>query len=162
MVLSKFSLAISEIFCPGIHGFNINSDQEMASRFLVFSTFSPEEFYNREHEELIDIVCEQYDTILRNAPNDIAIHPIVRNYLNIAKKFVRIDIVKLEVLETEETICTIHTFWLKIIQRKWKKIYNERKKIMAYRKNIGHLRERELMGRYKTNNYYPEFKLDLK
>ena len=160
MSSSKFDLAISEIFSPVIHGFNINSDQEMASRFLVFTTMTNEEFYNNEHEELIEIVLQQYNTMFNNAINEL-LHPFIRNYRNIAKNFIRLDIVNLEVLETEETICTIHTFWLKIIQRKWKKIFNERKKILTYRKSMRHIMERELMGRYKVNHYFPEFKLEL-
>jgi hypothetical protein len=157
---SKFNLGISEIFSPVIHGLNINSDREMASRFLVFTTISNEEFYNNEHEELIDIVTQQYDRLFDITPNTV-LHPFIQTYRNIAKNFIRLDIIKMDVLETEETICTIHTFWIKIIQRKWKKIFNERKKILNYRKNIGNLMSRELMGRYKKNNCFPEFKLGL-
>lgn len=161
MVASKFSLAISEIFCPYIHGINSNSDPLIVDTFLVFATISLEEFYDEEHEEIIELMTTHYNTILNNTSIELH-HPFIRNYRNIARNFIRLEIVKLNFLYTGELVCTMHTFWIKIIQRKWKKIYMERKNILYYRKKLCNMMNRELIGKYKINNYYPHFKLGIK
>ena len=40
----------------------------------------------------------------------------------------------------------IKTFWLKIIQRKWKKIFNERKQILSKRMQLSSMIHREIHG----------------
>ena len=52
-------------------------------------------------------------------------HPI-RNYWKIAKD-PKIELVTVELLETGEDICIIKTHIIKQIQRRWRKILNDRK-----------------------------------
>ena len=127
MLQSKFELGISEICCPYIHGTaphilygfpNMDNNSDIVSRFLVYSTHSSQEFYDNEHIGLIEHVHSSYDERMNN--DATFTHPHIRNYREIAKKLIKLDIISLEVLETRETVCTIHTFWIKIIQRKAK------------------------------------------
>ena len=63
----------------------------------------------------------------------------------------------------DDTFAYINTFWLKIIQRKWRKVYNERKRILQIRKSFHTLRKREMTGKWPKEAYiWPKFKLDLK
>ena len=63
----------------------------------------------------------------------------VRNWVNIIKRPDCYDVQLAECirLPTGETVCVIKTFWLRIIQRTWKKVFKERKRILQ---NI-HLRQ---------------------
>lgn len=160
MTLSKFCLGISEIFCPFIHGINQDSDPEIIYKLIVFAQITLDEFYDEEHEEILELISNQYNTVLNNTNSNLS-HPHIRNYRNIARNFIRLEIIKLDMLYSGELVCTFHTFWIKIIQRKWKKIYNERKIILNYRKKINNMRDKELIGKYKLYNHYPEFKLGI-
>jgi hypothetical protein len=51
-------------------------------------------------------------------------------------------------LESGERVCIIKTIWLKIIQRKWKKIYKERRKIISKRNEPSMLLLREITGKW--------------
>lgn len=59
-------------------------------------------------------------------------HPTIRNYYNIIHRenYIKPEIGLCIMLTTGEQIVIIKTFWLKIIQRKWKKVVAERKRII--------------------------------
>lgn len=85
-------------------------------------------------------------------------HTIIRNYLNIIENpyYIKPEIAQCITLDSGETIVILKTIWLRIIQRKWKKIYNERKQIQNIRKKLNSLRERELTGKWpKGSRYLP-------
>ena len=154
-IQSRYSLGACDIFHPQIHGFNENSDKNIIGKFLLYETFNPEEFYDGEHLIMIDIYYNAYNTFyLRN----IQSHPTIRNYHNIVSNptFFKIEIIESEVLPTLETICVIKTFWIKLIQRKWKKIYKARIDMLAKIKNPRNLMLREYSGKFPIGlNYYP-------
>jgi len=164
MVYNNFQIGLYEIFHADIHGFNINgSDPKIYEKLLTHCTFSPREFYNNECEETIQDIEYIYDEIYRTS---IIEHPTIRNYSNIINnaKYLKLEILKLEILPTQECVCVIKTFWLKIIQRKWKKIYKERMILLIKLKNYRNLLKRELNGKYPNGlglRNFPEFKLNL-
>jgi len=45
----------------------------------------------------------------------------------------------------------LKTFWLRIVQRAWKRIFRERKEIWRKRMTMGSLRHREIRGRYPSH-----------
>ena len=55
----------------------------------------------------------------------------------------------------EWSLCVLKTFWLKIIQRCWKKIYKKRSEIMKQRKMLHHLRYREIHGHWQNLQHLP-------
>jgi hypothetical protein len=73
----------------------------------------------------------------------------------------------IEILKLEKTAivllpdCFIYTlvkktFWIKIIQRRWKRYFAEKKAILLKRKSIFSLRATELTGKYSMGlNYFP-------
>ena len=44
------------------------------------------------------------------------------------------------------TYCILKTFWIKIIQRRWKKVFRERERILRGRKTLASIKYRELNG----------------
>tara|TARA_Y100000389_G_C17150655_1_gene359439 strand:+ start:39 stop:614 length:576 start_codon:yes stop_codon:yes gene_type:complete len=54
------------------------------------------------------------------------------------------------------TTSIIKTFWIKLIQRKWKNIYKERRRIITARISIKNLHYREIHGKWPIGlNYLP-------
>jgi hypothetical protein len=80
-------------------------------------------------------------------------HPTIRNYHNIIKhpNYIKPEIGQYIILPTQEAIAILKTFWLRIIQKKWKKVFQERKNIIKKRCNLLNLSTRELRRNLYTN-----------
>ena len=59
-----------------------------------------------------------------------------------------IDIIQIYVDPQDRYIAIKKTFWLRLVQRRWKKIYRERCAILARRTHLSSLRYREIYGKY--------------
>lgn len=80
-------------------------------------------------------------------------HPTIRNYYNIIRspRMYELQIGECILLPTQENVFIIKTIWLRIIQRRWKKVYKEK---INYYKNLlnpTNLYKYKLSGN-KTNN----------
>lgn len=77
-------------------------------------------------------------------------HKIIRNYHNIISRpdYIKPEIGECIELFTGEQIVIIKTFWLKIIQRKWKKVFAKRQLIIKYRASPSSLSFRQLTGKW--------------
>jgi hypothetical protein len=156
---NKYSLAICDIFNPIIYGYDDNSTKDIETHYLIHCTIEIEDFYNNEFKEEIDL----FKDILNN--RDEVDHPIIRNYKTIISnnKYIKIDIIKVDELTGQEQVGYIKTFWIKIIQRRWKHIFKERQKIMKARLLPKSLYHRQLTGKWpKHLNVMPRFTLNLK
>lgn len=84
----------------------------------------------------------------------------ILNYLNQYSIFDRrqvspVDILKLYIIENHYTVI-IKTYWLRLIQRHWKQVFRQRKRVIQQRKSLTNLRYRELNGRHLMGvNYIP-------
>jgi hypothetical protein len=88
-------------------------------------------------------------------------HPTIRNYINIINRqnYIKPEIGQCILLPTQEEIAILKTFWLRIIQRKWKKIYKERQQIIIQRTHPNALYFRRVYGKWPSNcNYLPGLK----
>jgi hypothetical protein len=83
-------------------------------------------------------------------PGTFEPHPIIRNYRNIIlhPHYIKAEIGEYIILPTLEAIAILKTFWLRIIQKKWKKVFQERKKIIKQRCQITNLSLREINYMY--------------
>ena len=165
MNYNRFTLGICELFHPYIHGVNDDSDTTICEKLIVHSTFKAKKFYDFKHEQLINCVNNSYEYLYNiNRLYRQESHPTIRNYYNIVNKsnYIKVNIIEIETLPTQEVVCIIKTFWIKIIQRKWKKVYKERNLLLQKMKNPLNLMKRECSGKFhiKIRNY-PEFKLTL-
>ena len=64
---------------------------------------------------------------------------------------VSLEIVDYFCLPGNEMVAVWKTFWLKLIQRKWKKVYNERMKIKQARKSSLSIIHRERTGKWEKH-----------
>ena len=143
-----YSLVVPELHNIIIHGKNQNSYKYIDLHYLCILKYPIEYFYNYLPDIYEDIEEYKLYYIMRIFNNQKYKHPFIRNYKKIQNHIYNIEIALIIILNTNESICILKTFWLKIIQRKWRKIYKIRKEIINKRKNNKSLFIKELTGKY--------------
>jgi hypothetical protein len=86
------------------------------------------------------------------------IHPFIRNYKHIIQRptYIQPEIAQCIYLSGDECVAILKTFWIRIIQRTWKRVFQTRREILRKRMLPQNLRERETHGKWPmTCRYYP-------
>jgi len=167
----KYDLILCELHFIGRHGKTSNSDPNIDTHYIVYDRYEPFTGLSYSHlDDYIDYDTDtEYDTdddeeyinenrlvtinneieflkqmLLHNS--NIGSHPIIRNYNNIVRRpnYIKPEIAQCIVLPTQETIAILKTFWLRIIQRKWKKVFKNKKDIIRRYCNLRNLYTREM------------------
>jgi|LakMenEpi03Aug12_release.lakeMendotaPanAssembly.Ray.scaffolds.fasta_scaffold401226_2 hypothetical protein len=158
MTTSKpaFKLAVCTLFDPILYGTDENSTPGIENHYYIVYTFKPEKFYNNDYISMVNYTRRM---VQRRA---IHPHPTIRNYNNMLPH-IKLDIVKCDELTGLEQVGYIKTFWLKIVQRRWKNVYKERQDLLKARSNPVALRERQLTGQWSKHlRQWPQFRLNLR
>jgi hypothetical protein len=97
-------------------------------------------------DDSIKLLRSNYKIFVRKI-NYYEKHPSIRNYDKIIsrKDYIKKEIGQCIVLPTQETIAILKTFWLRIVQRKWKNIFKERQIILKKRNLPASLYKREII-----------------
>lgn len=111
-------LAIPILHHPNIHG-DINKDY--IGHYICHDTVT-DLTDQTENNKWLRMIKNNMNINYNNHKN---YHHPIRNYWNIAKE-PKIELVKVERLDTGEDICIIKTHIIKQIQRRWRKILYER------------------------------------
>ena len=91
-------------------------------------------------------------------------HPTIRNYLQIVSKsnYIQPQIAEIVQLNNGNdeifyySVAIIKTHWLRLVQRNWKRVFKERKRIISLRGNPRALYYREVHGKWPNNCiHYP-------
>jgi len=109
-----------------------------------------EDFWNKDYEDCLEDLLEYYHEYFHyHQRESIIYHPIIRNYNHIIDNidYLKLNIIQIIELPGFEQVACIKTIWLKLLQRKWKRIYKERKDKIKKLKNLYILRNREITGR---------------
>lgn len=156
---TKFHLLIPELYNKYIHGKTTDSDPNIDSHFIVLQRFN----FNSNNDNRNNItklfkyikeMCKFYKVYYkRNFYNLSCGHKLIRNYNNIIKNssYLDIEIGQIYYLKGGECVCVIKTFWIKIIQRAWKKIYQMRKRIYQLRVRPDSIIYKQLTGKWKED-----------
>lgn len=142
----EYQLAICELYHPYFHG-DIVDETEVVKNYIYNSYLCA---YTIEDDEMYDEDLYPTDNSgpwgLRQERiwPEVA-HPTIRNYRNIVRQY-QLDIVQPIYLSTGHMMCIPKTFWLKIIQRKYKKYYKELQKRIQRAKNPKVLLRRQVTG----------------
>ena len=77
-----------------------------------------------------------YENNLLN--NENIVHPLIQNYKNIInnKNYIKPEIFQKVYLKGGECCAILKTFWIRIVQRSWKRIFKERVRIRQLRKRL--------------------------
>ena len=118
-----------------------------------------EDIYDPEEESLTKyniVLCE----IIHGIYNDDINYYYLTNYrlkyynnnliqnMNSLNPRMKTEIAQCIILPSQHNISILKTFWLRLIQRVWKKIYNERKNTIRKRSNPKAIFYREICGRW--------------
>ncbi len=155
-----YRLAICEIFHPVIHGQDENSSPNVTNHFLVYTQIDLSDFYNNAYlsEENSYRRYSRAIQLMHGSLNET--HPTIRNYRKVTNKYIRLEIIQADVLTGQEEVAYLKTFWLRIVQRRWKKIYKARKELIQQRSQLQAIRERQRTGQWPILlRNWPRFKL---
>lgn len=142
--LTRYNIIICELYNELIHGKTKNN--VVKSHYLVNMRFK--KFDINALNEIEYVGRYLYDNFINR--NSSIRHPIYRNYRNIIARenYIKPEIAQCVYLETNECVAILKTFWIRIIQRKWKNIIKIRKEILIKRFNPLSLRYKEIYGRW--------------
>jgi len=164
-------LMLCELHNENIHGKNEDSCNDIDGHYLVYGVYDP---LNLFHKVNIDTYVVMNDILLDEMnENDLLIniialksaynelinydrrwtnHPIIRNYFNIISRpnYIKPEIGEYIILPTQEAIAILKTFWIRIIQRKWKKVFHQRQDVLRMRSNPRNIIIRENTGRWPS------------
>jgi hypothetical protein len=139
---TKFTIVICQLYNSKIYGIpDANSGVEY-------------HFVTEYRFRMLDIKLIDYFIYTCNHSNfaridEITPHNIFRNYRNI----ILTDNIKPEIAEClylsgGECVAILKTFWIKIIQRRWKNILEERERIIKLRCQVRSILHREINGKW--------------
>lgn len=157
---NKYKLAMCSIFNPKIYGVDENSTPGIETHYIVIYLIDIDEFYNNEYIDILDLINREQMYLYR--VHNQCPHPIIRNYNAITNNTIKLDIVKCDELTGQECVGYVKTFWLKIVQRRWKKVFKERNEMLKARSSLAVLKERQQTGQWpKHLRQWPKFTLNL-
>ena len=142
----EYQLAICELYHPHFHGDIVNETDTVKNyiynSYLCAYTIEDGEMYD---EDLYPTDNSGPWGLRQERIWPEVEHPSIRNYRNIVRQY-QLDIVQPVYLSTGHMMCIPKTFWLKIIQRKYKKYYKELQKRIQRAKNPKVLLRRQITG----------------
>lgn len=158
-------LGYAELFHEETHGFDLSSNRDIHQHYITILTIKNPikylkfiQFINcMNRDEYYRYICENnhselyehqeilfYSMMRTKLISVIKQHETIRNYLSIQDILLKqLHIFDKKVLETGESICILKTFWIKCIQRKWKKICQYNKKCIAQMKTLKYIKKKE-------------------
>ena len=152
--LTQYNIILCELYNSKLHGSLENGSKEENIGYLVCCRFKVLDI------DLIDGIASEvvgaYHLSIRRGK-----HAIYRNYRNIIARtdYFKPEIAKCVYLESRHCVAILKTIWIKLIQRKWKKVYAERKRVLSERCGIKALMFREVRGKWPTTcSYLPDLK----
>ena len=145
-IAPRYKLAICELYHPDFHG-HLNNNNDVTK--YVYNSYLCA--YTLENDEIYDLDLYPTNNVgpwglstERIWPN--ITHPTIRNYANIVKKY-KLDIVQMVYLNTGHHLCILKTFWLKIIQRKYKTYFKNLQMRINRAKHPKTLLQRQMTGK---------------
>jgi hypothetical protein len=171
---SRFNLVLCEILNKHLHGNddNIDGNYLIINKFdgitgtTIYSESDDDDYSDDDYSDYSDNdYSDSSDTIHSTSLALFTVvhnnyyheqisstlkHNIIRNYQNIIARsdYIKPEIAECIVLPSQHNIAIIKTIWIKLIQRKWKKIYAEREQIIKKRLQFASLYTRELTGKW--------------
>jgi len=159
-------LGYAELFHEELHGMDEFSDPQIQEHYIAIITIKNPINYlkflhktsSMDRELYYQYICEnnhdeifQHLTVLFHRKNQIkklpfvSEHKTIRNFLKIQECLYtpQLDLFEKKILPTGESVCFFKTFWIKCIQRKWKKICQHNKKQLDQMKTMKYIKKRE-------------------
>jgi len=104
--------------------------------------------------DVVDLYSAYYINYVKNPTRK---HDIIRNYRRIISKndYIQPQLAEVFNFPSGECVAIIKTMWLKVVQRAWRRLLNQRKEVINKRKNPTALHFREIHGKWPRECSYP-------
>lgn len=153
----SFELVLCELFHPLIYGLTPNSSLDISEHYMIQEKIEPSElFVNLSHilpDDIDNLFAylrmrrEMFRKFIQHS--SFQDHPSIRNYSKISSEITfSPQIAQCIELPGEEHVAILKTHWLRLIQRTWKKIFQQRLNVTKLRKNPRNIRYREINGKW--------------
>jgi hypothetical protein len=135
---TRFNIVLCELYCV-LHG--VNNNKQMYYYYLNISSFK---WFNCP---AIYRICKTYNIYYNNLEINKS-YSLIKNFNTIVSKnnYIKPEIAENIMLESGHCVCILKTFWLRLIQRTWKRIYLERCRVIKLRCCYASIKEREITG----------------
>ena len=126
---TKYNLVLCELYHHSLYGSYNNQNPNVDLHYIVNTRWK--NFVAREIYPVCNFLNATLNNIARYSIHRLDPHPI-RAYAQICSSHdcVKPEIAETYILPSGEMMCVLKTFWIRIIQRKWKKIYRERRNFL--------------------------------
>ena len=144
--MTNYELSYIELYNTSRHGdlrdLTEKKQNDIQNNYLLMHSIKPEKFlqHSKKVMKLIDKTKDYYCKVIHQHNPDYVFQD---NHASL-------DIIK-RVNNDEYTFAIIKTFWLKLVQRRWKKIYQNKQHIMKNMQKIDNVRYREIHGKWPFN-----------
>lgn len=116
-----YNLVLCELFHSEKYGIDENSDKNINNHYIVINSYKYKGIKSFSTIDK-DLKFIKVDQIMMHEPT---FHPYIRNYNHINKNILNIQIAEKVILKGGECVAILKTFWIKIIQRTWKKVFRK-------------------------------------
>jgi hypothetical protein len=149
--LNKYELAICDFHIDYLYGKDETSSKNIEQFHRVIYTIDKNEFYNNNYVNQIYLLNNIYCHLLENGriiPQNN--NSTIRNISKILSQpnRIKVDIIEYHELEELESVAVLKTFWLRILQRKWKKYYKTLQSKINMAKKFHNIQYRTIHGRF--------------
>ena len=143
------TLGICELYHPKIHGNTSSSNKHINSHYIVNCILELDDFISNSYELELDHLTRMYNNINMHYRNKYISHPVIENYDAIIRRrdYIRLEIIETRILEGMEEIAILKTYWLRLVQRKWKRLYKNKMELVKKKMSWQYLKKREIFGR---------------
>lgn len=180
--INKNNIVLCELHYDKIHGKTSTSSPDIDGHYLLIERFDYDtELWNYDkHINLLDDIHTNnenipitstkqkiadsiylYNYMYNNLSNKTTFskisHNTIRNYKQIIKNptYIKPEIGTVIYLPIgDECVVILKTFWIRLVQRRWKTIYKRRMCIIQERSKINNLQYMEINGKYPDNCVY--------
>lgn len=146
---TRFNVVLCELFNKKLHGANNMKDIHYLTIVKVKSVYN--------FEGMLEL-SKYYNRLYKKNSLILLPHLYIKNYENIIKteNYIKPEIAECVFLPSGHSVCIKKTIWIKLIQRKWKRVFIERQRVVKMRTRYASIKEREVTGLWpKSCRFYP-------
>ena len=162
-------LGICELYHPKLYGNTYSSSHNIILHYIVNSIIELDDFMtnprlldnvNTRQLANLDTPLCNYELELKNLArkynkindlnrNKCIKHPSIENYDTIIRKndYIRVDIIETRILTGMEEVAILKTHLIRVVQRKWKRLYKSKMEKLKKKMSWYYLKRREIYGR---------------
>ena len=144
---TKYNIVLCELYNDKLHG---KTNNDVSNHYLLINRIKKLDM------DFINNLTTTFNLEYIEKQQKITPHKFIRNYQNMitSTNYIKPEIGEVIYLSSGHTVCIIKTMWLRVIQRAWKKVYNQRKQMFKMRCRIHSLKHREITGHWPQNCRY--------